>query len=69
MIWPEAIKISVEAVQAVDFLTQEQKRDIFYNNAALSSGSGRRRSRDITAAEADELRTSRLSPSKNVFKS
>jgi len=34
MVWPEAITMSVEAVNAADFLTAEQKADIFYNNAA-----------------------------------
>jgi len=34
MIWPETIGIAVEAINTADFLTPEQKRDIFYNNAA-----------------------------------
>ena len=34
MQWPEAIGIAVEAIHAADFLTEEQKRDIYYNNAA-----------------------------------
>lgn len=34
MIWPEAIDLSIEAINTADFLTPEQKRDIFYNNAA-----------------------------------
>ena len=34
MIWPEAIEIAIEAIDSADFLTEEQKRDIFYNNAA-----------------------------------
>jgi len=33
MIWPETIGLAVEAIQSADFLTEEQKRDIFYNNA------------------------------------
>jgi hypothetical protein len=34
MAWPEAIGMAVEGVESADFLTEEQKRDIFYNNAA-----------------------------------
>lgn len=34
MIWPEAIGVAVENIESADFLTAEQKRDIFYNNAA-----------------------------------
>lgn len=34
MVWPEAIGISVEAIQALDFLTPEEKAGIFYDNAA-----------------------------------
>lgn len=34
MIWPEAISKAVETIDKAPFLTAEQKRDIFYNNAA-----------------------------------
>jgi hypothetical protein len=34
MIWPETIGMAVEAIETADFLSEEQKRDIFYNNAA-----------------------------------
>lgn len=34
MVWPEAIERAIEAVQEAAFLTEEQKRDILYNNAA-----------------------------------
>jgi len=34
MIWPDAVGISIESIESADFLTEEQKRDIFYNNAA-----------------------------------
>ena len=34
MIWPEAIVVSIESIEAADFLSPQQKRDIFYNNAA-----------------------------------
>ena len=34
MRWPEMIGKAIEAIEAADFLTAEQKRDIFYNNAA-----------------------------------
>lgn len=34
MSWPQAIEIAINRVEAAPFLTAEQKRDIFYNNAA-----------------------------------
>ena len=34
MIWPEAIEIAIRNLQSVDFLTPEEKKDIFYDNAA-----------------------------------
>lgn len=34
MMWPEAISIAVETLREVPFLSDEEKRDIFYNNAA-----------------------------------
>jgi len=34
MEWPEAIGLAIEAIESANFLTAEQKRDIFYNNAA-----------------------------------
>jgi predicted TIM-barrel fold metal-dependent hydrolase len=34
MFWPEAIGMAVDAIEAADFLTREQKADIFHNNAA-----------------------------------
>lgn len=34
MVWPEAFPRAIEAIEAADFLTLEQKRDIFCNNAA-----------------------------------
>ena len=33
MIWPDAIGLAIETIESADFLTEEQKRDIFYNNA------------------------------------
>lgn len=33
MVWPEKIGAAVEAIEQASFLTDEQKRDIFYNNA------------------------------------
>jgi predicted TIM-barrel fold metal-dependent hydrolase len=33
MVWPEAIGMAVEGIEAAAFLTEEEKRDIFYNNA------------------------------------
>ena len=34
MIWPDTIRLAIETIESADFLTNEQKRDIFYNNAA-----------------------------------
>lgn len=34
MVWPEKIGAAVEAIEKAPFLSMEQKRDIFYNNAA-----------------------------------
>jgi len=34
MIWPEVIGENIEMIEAAEFLTQGQKRDILYNNAA-----------------------------------
>jgi hypothetical protein len=34
MIWPQTIGVAIETIQTAPFLTEEQKRDIFYNNAA-----------------------------------
>jgi predicted TIM-barrel fold metal-dependent hydrolase len=33
MLWPEGIGMAIEGIESASFLTQEQKRDIFYNNA------------------------------------
>ena len=34
MVWPEAMGMAVEAIESAEFLSREQKADIFYNNAA-----------------------------------
>lgn len=34
MVWPETIGMAVAGISSATFLTAEQKRDIFYNNAA-----------------------------------
>jgi hypothetical protein len=34
MLWPEAIGMAVEGIESASFLTHEQKRDIFHDNAA-----------------------------------
>jgi predicted TIM-barrel fold metal-dependent hydrolase len=34
MMWPETIGIAIETIETAEFLTNEEKRDIFYNNAA-----------------------------------
>jgi len=33
MVWVDAMRISIENIEAAPFLTEPQKRDIFYNNA------------------------------------
>jgi len=33
MVWPEAIGMAVKGIESAAFLTEEEKRDIFYNNA------------------------------------
>jgi predicted TIM-barrel fold metal-dependent hydrolase len=33
MEWPEAIGMGIEGIESATFLSEEQKRDIFYNNA------------------------------------
>jgi predicted TIM-barrel fold metal-dependent hydrolase len=34
MSWPHAVSLSIEYLNSLDFLTQDEKRDILYNNAA-----------------------------------
>lgn len=34
MVWPETLELGIEAVASADFLSEAQKRDIFYGNAA-----------------------------------
>lgn len=34
MVWPEAIGLAIDAIESAEFLTAQQRRDIFYNNAA-----------------------------------
>lgn len=34
MKWPEAIGLGIEAIESAEFLSPEEKRDIFYNNAS-----------------------------------
>lgn len=34
MIWPETIELAIQSIETAAFLSAEQKRDIFYNNAA-----------------------------------
>jgi predicted TIM-barrel fold metal-dependent hydrolase len=38
MVWPEAIGMAIAGIESATFLSQEQKRDIFYNNAARFLG-------------------------------
>ncbi len=34
IIWPESISVAVETIQSVEFLSPQQRADIFYGNAA-----------------------------------
>jgi hypothetical protein len=34
MVWPEAIEVAIGSIETAAFLSQSQKRDILYNNAA-----------------------------------
>jgi predicted TIM-barrel fold metal-dependent hydrolase len=34
MAWPETMEMAIESIESAAFLTPEQRRDIFYNNAA-----------------------------------
>ena len=36
--YPEAIGLAIDGIKSADFLTEEQKRDIFYNNAVRFLG-------------------------------
>ena len=38
MIWPEGIGMAIEGIESAKFLTEEQKRDMFYNNAVRFLG-------------------------------
>ena len=38
MAWPQIIAVAIESVNSADFLTLEQKEDIFYDNAAKFLG-------------------------------
>ena len=40
MRWPEAIGWAIQAIEEAPFLSEEQKRDIFYNNAVRFLGTG-----------------------------
>jgi predicted TIM-barrel fold metal-dependent hydrolase len=34
MIWPDAIGLAINGIESAGFLSEAQKRDIFYDNAA-----------------------------------
>ncbi|MEN8145839.1 MAG: amidohydrolase family protein [Gemmatimonadota bacterium] len=38
MVWPHGIEMSLDQLESFDFLTQDEKRDILYNNAARFLG-------------------------------
>jgi hypothetical protein len=43
MVWPQTIDVAIESIESAEFLTQGQKRDIFYHNAARFLRLGDRR--------------------------
>ena len=47
MYWPEGIGLAIEGIESAPFLTTEEKRDIFYNNAVrflkLDEAAGRKK--------------------------
>ena len=51
MVWPEVISVGIESVNNVDFLTQGQKEDIFFDNAAKLLG--------LSAQEIQKLKSTR----------
>jgi predicted TIM-barrel fold metal-dependent hydrolase len=34
MVWPETLEVSIQTIENAEYLSDNQKRDIFYNNAA-----------------------------------
>ena len=56
MVWPRTIEVAIQSIEAADFLTPEQKRDIFYNNAVRFL-----RLKDASASSSRPS-TSRLTP-------
>lgn len=34
MVWPETLELAIESIESADFLTAEQRRSIFFDNAA-----------------------------------
>jgi predicted TIM-barrel fold metal-dependent hydrolase len=34
LVFPEKISSAIESIETAEYLTEEEKRDIFYNNAA-----------------------------------
>lgn len=38
MVWPDTMDVGIASVKEADFLTLEQKEDIFYDNAATFLG-------------------------------
>ena len=34
MVWPEALLFAIDNLESADYLSEAQKRDVFYNNAA-----------------------------------
>ena len=45
VVWPEVIETAIDTIETADFLTPQQKRDIFYNNAARFLGLDRKSSK------------------------
>jgi hypothetical protein len=60
MRWPDAIGMAIEFVDTADFLTPEQKRDIFHDNAARFLR--RELSKSGTAPPNDEMQRAKPAP-------
>lgn len=56
MIWSVAIEPSIEAIEQTQFLTPEQKRDIFYYNAARFLRLGKEEIRATIPCEGSDVR-------------
>ena len=57
MLWPQRIEDGIEAINSAEFLTEEQKRDIFYNNAVKLFLSNKKYKRNICTTKDTTVNT------------